>query len=68
MSRDANVIAALGIISCFLDIRYLVKLTVVSELLGQIEHDLVLLLQGINMFLNFIFGLVELLSIIILLS
>ena len=60
--RDANFIAARGIISRFLGILNLVQLTVGDLIVLNIEHNLVLLLQGLHIFLNFLLHNTELLK------
>ena len=53
-NRDANVVAAQGIISPFLDILDIVHITAYAGILGHIEQHLFLLLQDLYLFLIFL--------------
>ena len=68
VTRDATAVDDRGIIARFLDLIYLFQLTAVYGLLFHLENHLIMILQGLNLFVHVFLSIVELLSRIILFS
>ena len=58
MDRDHTFTTSRGIISIFLDLLDIVHLTAGAGLIGYLEHNIVLILQCLHLFVNFVISIV----------